>query len=168
MAKMRHDRPAETATTSGRSGHDRPTTTVTSNGRSGPDAFTPDRPADAIFVNAGVSHLSPVWLDALAENGRLLVALTNDNQRGGFLLIERSAGKALRYPVRYISDTGIFPCVGGRDPAAEERLKAAMARSRLTAVRSLRRTPEKPDETCWLAGEGWWLSTAEADGSRLS
>jgi hypothetical protein len=23
--------------------------------------------------------------------------------------------------------------------------------------------PEEPDETCWLVGEGWWLSTAPVD-----
>ena len=28
--------------------------------------FQPDRPADAIVVNAGVTHFSRVWLDALA------------------------------------------------------------------------------------------------------
>jgi protein-L-isoaspartate(D-aspartate) O-methyltransferase len=34
--------------------------------------FQPDRPVDAFVVNAGVTHFSPVWLDALAaENGRL-------------------------------------------------------------------------------------------------
>ena len=39
--------------------------------------FCPDQPADAIVINAGVTHLSLVWLDALAEGGRLLVPLTN-------------------------------------------------------------------------------------------
>src|SRR5689334_17363099 len=39
-------------------------------------AFRPERPADAIVVNAGVTHLSSAWLDSLAaENGRLLVPL---------------------------------------------------------------------------------------------
>jgi protein-L-isoaspartate(D-aspartate) O-methyltransferase len=34
-------------------------------------AFRPDRPADAIIVNLGVTHVSTAWLDALAaENGR--------------------------------------------------------------------------------------------------
>src|SRR5208337_1817114 len=28
---------------------------------------------------------------------------------------------------------------------------------------SLQRPPEEPDASCWLAGEGWWLSTAPAD-----
>ena len=46
-------------------------------------AFRPDRPADAIVVNAGVSHLSPAWLDALAaDGGRLLVPLTDAEGRG--------------------------------------------------------------------------------------
>jgi protein-L-isoaspartate(D-aspartate) O-methyltransferase len=132
-------------------------------------AFYPDRPADAIVVNAGVSHVSMTWLDTLsAENGRLLVPLSNTDRCGGFLLIERHSGETRRYPARYASPAGIIPCVGGRDPAAEERLNAALAHSTLAAVRSLRRAPDEPDETCWLAGEGWWLSTAVVDGSRPS
>jgi protein-L-isoaspartate(D-aspartate) O-methyltransferase len=130
--------------------------------------FRPDRPAAAIIVNAGVSHLSMTWLEALSERGLLLVPLTNADRGGGFLIIERRTGEPRRYPIRYASQTGIIPCIGGRDPAAEERLKAALARSSLTAVRSLRFTPEEPDETCWLAGEGWWLSTAGVDRDQLS
>ena len=125
--------------------------------------FQPDRPADAIVVNAGVTHFSPVWLDALeAENGRLLVPLTNAERWGGFLIITRRAGDSCRYPARFIGRVGIIPCVGERDPAAEERLSAALARGDFTAIRSLRRAPDEPDHTCWLAGEGWWLSTAPA------
>ena len=128
-------------------------------------AFRPDRPADAIVVNAGVSHLSPAWLDALAaDGGRLLVPLTDAEGRGGFLLVTRSAGATRRYPARFAGRTRIIPCVGGRDPEAEARLEAALARSGLDAVRSLRRDPEPPDEGCWLAGDGWWLSTAPVPG----
>jgi protein-L-isoaspartate(D-aspartate) O-methyltransferase len=122
--------------------------------------FRPDRPADAIVVNAGVTHISPAWLDGLAaENGRLLVPLTNAERWGCFLLITRRAGNAC-YTARFAGRVGIISCVGGRDPAAEERLKAALARGDVATIRSLRRAPEEPDHTCWLAGEGWWLSTA--------
>jgi protein-L-isoaspartate(D-aspartate) O-methyltransferase len=125
--------------------------------------FQPDRLADAVVVNAGVTHLSSVWLDALAaENGRLLVPLTNADRWGGFLMITRQAGDPHCSAARFVGRVGIIPCVGGRDPAAEERLTAALARSDFTAIRSLRRPPDAPDETCWLAGEGWWLSTAPA------
>jgi protein-L-isoaspartate(D-aspartate) O-methyltransferase len=129
------------------------------------DGFTyrADAPADAIVVNAGVTHLSLAWLDALApENGRLLVPITGANWTGGFLLITRNAGETRRYAARYVMWTGIIPCVGGRDPTAEAQLKAALARSGYDTIRSLRRAPDEPDETCWLAGDGWWLSTTEA------
>ena len=125
--------------------------------------FRPDRPADAIVVNAGVTHFSSVWLDALvAENGRLLVPLTNAERWGCFLMITRHAGNPDRYAAKFAGRVGMIPCVGGRDPTVEERLKAALARGDFTAIRSLRRSPEEPDHTCWLAGEGWWLSTAPA------
>jgi protein-L-isoaspartate(D-aspartate) O-methyltransferase len=117
----------------------------------------------AIVVNAGVTHLSSVWLDALAaENGRLLVPLTNADRWGGFLMITRRGADPDRYAARFAGRVGIIPCAGGRDPAAEERLGAARAKSDFTAIRSLRRAPDEPDHTCWLAGEGWWLSTAPA------
>jgi protein-L-isoaspartate(D-aspartate) O-methyltransferase len=123
--------------------------------------FQPDQPVGAIVVNAGVTHLSSVWLDALAaENGRLLVPLTNAEWWGCFLMITRQTGD--RYAARLAGRVGMIPCVGGRDPVAEERLKAALARGDFAAIRSLRRAPEEPDDTCWLAGEGWWLSTAPA------
>src|SRR5260370_10711910 len=128
--------------------------------------FQPDRPADAIIVNAGVTHFSVVWLDALAaENGRLLVPLTNAERWGGFLMITRQAGDSCRYPARFIGRVGIIPCVGGRCRPPQERLKAALAMGDFTAIRYLLRAPEEPDHTCWLAGEGWWLSTAPG-GSR--
>jgi protein-L-isoaspartate(D-aspartate) O-methyltransferase len=110
-----------------------------------------------------VTHFSSLWLDMLAaENGRLLVPLTNAERWGCFLMITRQAGDPRRYTARFAGRVGIIPCVGGRDPAAEERLTAALARGDFTAIRSLRRAPEEPDHTCWLAGEGWWLSTAPA------
>lgn len=123
--------------------------------------FRPDRPADAIVVNAGVTHFSSVWLDGLAaEDGRLLVPLTTAESWGCFVMVTRQSGDPGRYPARFAGRVGMIPCVGGRDPAAQERLTAALARGDFTAIRSLRRAPEEPDHTCWLAGEGWWLSTA--------
>ena len=127
-------------------------------------SFRGDRPVDAIVVNAGVSHISMTWLDTLSpQYGRLLVPLSNKDGSGGFLLIERHAAETRRYPAQHASETGIIHCTGGRDQKAEERLRTALARSSMTDVRSLRRAPDEPDETCWLAGEGWWLSTAAVE-----
>ena len=124
-------------------------------------AFRAEEPVDAIVVNAGVSHLALPWLDSLkTDGGRLLVPLTNANLWGAFLVVERQGA---RYPVHCASRVGIIACTGGRDPEAEARSTAALARADYTAIKSLRRSPEKPDDTCWLAGEGWWLSTAPAE-----
>jgi protein-L-isoaspartate(D-aspartate) O-methyltransferase len=122
--------------------------------------FLADEPVDAIVVNAGVSHLALPWLDSLkADGGRLLVPFTDANLWGAFLIVTRQGA---RYPVRFASRTGIIACTGGRDAEAEARLTAALARADYTAVKSLRRPPDEPDDTCWLAGDGWWLSTAPA------
>ena len=123
-------------------------------------AFRADESVDAIVVNAGVSHLALPWVNSLkGDGGRLLVPLTNANLWGAFLVVERWGA---RYPVHCASRVGIIACTGGRDAEAEARLTAALARADYTAVKSLRRPPEKPDDTCWLAGDGWWLSTAPA------
>ena len=122
-------------------------------------AFRADKSVDAIVVNAGVTHLALPWLNSLKmDGGRLLVPLTA-NWLGAFLIVTRLGA---RYPVRFASRTGIIACAGGRDAAAEARLAAALARADYTAIKSLRRPPEEPDDTCWLTGEGWWLSTAPA------
>jgi protein-L-isoaspartate(D-aspartate) O-methyltransferase len=132
-------------------------------------AFRPDRPADAVIVNAGVTHFSPAWLDSLApQNGRLLVPLTNGKGWGGFLLIIRHAGGTRRYPARFVHHVGIIPCIGGRDAEAEARLDEALAKAPLSAVQSLRRAPEEPDASCWLSGDGWWLSAAPVAGSDVT
>lgn len=130
------------------------------------DGFTwrPERPADAIVVSAGVATLSVAWLDSLApEGGRLLVPFTTSNQTGAFLLIRRLAGKAGLYSVEHLLRTGIISCTAGRTAQAETRLRAALACSGIDQVRSLHRSPEPPDASCWLAGEGWWLSTAPTE-----
>jgi protein-L-isoaspartate(D-aspartate) O-methyltransferase len=121
--------------------------------------FRADEPVNAIVVNAGVTHLALPWLDSLkADGGQLPVPLTA-NWQGAFFIITR---RGARYPVRFASRVGIIACTGGRDAEAEARLTAAAARADYAAVKSLRRPPEEPDETCWLTGEGWWLSTAPA------
>jgi protein-L-isoaspartate(D-aspartate) O-methyltransferase len=125
-------------------------------------------PSDAILVNAGATHPRPVWLDALPVGGRLLVPLTvavnaSGDGRGGVLQVTRQLhGLA----ARFISEVTMFPCLGARDPAVNDRLQDAFRRGTWAAVRSLRRDPHDPDETCWLhAGACCLSSTAvPADG----
>jgi protein-L-isoaspartate(D-aspartate) O-methyltransferase len=124
--------------------------------------YRSERPADVIVVNAGVTHLSSAWLDSLAEeNGRLLVPLTGKRRAGAYFLITRRHGDTRRYAARHVCRVGIIDCIGGRRADAEATLGVALGDPRLVPrIRSLRRAPEEPDDTCWLAGDGWWLSTA--------
>jgi protein-L-isoaspartate(D-aspartate) O-methyltransferase len=119
-------------------------------------------PSDAILVNAGATHPRPVWLDALRTGGRLLVPLTvavnpSGDGRGGVLQVTRQPhGLA----ARFISEVSMFPCLGARDPAINDRLQDAFRRGTRAAVRSLRRDPHDPGETCWLHTGACCLSTS--------
>ena len=46
------------------------------------------------------------------------------------------------------------------------KLAASLRRAPFAATRSLQRALGEPDEACWLAGEGRWLSPALAAGEK--
>jgi protein-L-isoaspartate(D-aspartate) O-methyltransferase len=118
-------------------------------------------PSDAIFVNAGATHPRAVWLEALRPGGRLLVPLTvamepSGHGGGGMLKVTRQPS-GLR--ACFISQVGIFPCIGGRDPAVNDQLQEAFRRPTWKTVQSLRREPHEPMETCWVHHQEFCLST---------
>jgi len=125
-------------------------------GRSGIKPPLPE--SDVIYVCAGAAAPMAAWLDALALGGRLVFPLTPGWDRGGMLLVTR---KAEGFAARFISPAWFIPCTGAQDPVAAEKLRAAISGGGSGDVRSLHRAPARPDETCWLAGSGWWLSTRE-------
>lgn len=119
-------------------------------------------PADAIFVNAGAAYVSTLWLDALRPGGRLLVPLTVARDAAG-----HGSGSMLHvtrrhdgWPARFVSDVSIFPCIGARDAALNDGLKAAFQTRNWRAVASLRRDRHRATDTCWLHGRDVCLSTA--------
>src|SRR6185295_13736316 len=89
------------------------------------------RPADgsfdAIFVNAGATHVERAWIEQLRDGGRLLVPLTIGmsglNAGMGYMLLvtREPAGCA----ARFVSPVGIFHCAGARSEAGEQLLKQA-------------------------------------------
>jgi protein-L-isoaspartate(D-aspartate) O-methyltransferase len=116
--------------------------------------------ADAIYVCAGITQPSWAWLDALRAGGRLLFPLQPEGGLGGMLLLTRPE-HGLIWPAKFVSRAKFIGCDGLQDMAAGRRLIAAFA-GPWQQVRSFRIDDEK-DDTCWLSGDGWWLSTAEVE-----
>jgi protein-L-isoaspartate(D-aspartate) O-methyltransferase len=128
---------------------------------SGTEGTIPD--SNAIYVSAGATAPSDLWLDALRPSGRLLFPLTPNGSGekpglGSMLLVTRVAEE--RFDARFVCPAMFIPCIGGRDEDTAKKLCEAFRSGQTNKVRSLRRkTP--PDQTCWCSGNGWWLSTAE-------
>ncbi|WP_218940234.1 protein-L-isoaspartate O-methyltransferase family protein [Denitrobaculum tricleocarpae] len=129
-------------------------------------------PADVIYVNAGVTHPVPRWIDRLRDGGRLILPLTT---RQGFLgggvtkpedgkpIERRGAVFRLRrrgdeFDACWISPVAIFPCEGARDQEAEVALSAALDRGGWEQVTRFYRGKDMPQKnTCWLRTKNWCL-----------
>ena len=117
---------------------------------------------DALFVNAGATHVLDAWLDAVSDGGRLLVPLTAVVPGmpvplgKGFVLMAQRKGDD--WPAKLTSMVAIYSLVGARDAAMETKLGQAMMGGRMMAVARLRRDAHEPGPTCWLHGETNCLS----------
>jgi protein-L-isoaspartate(D-aspartate) O-methyltransferase len=69
-----------------------------------------------------------------------------------------------RFHARAVSLATFIGCVGARDTETGRKLTHAFRRKKVRDVRSLF-CNNSPDETCWVAGDGWWLSTAPLSGA---
>jgi protein-L-isoaspartate(D-aspartate) O-methyltransferase len=123
---------------------------------------TSDLPgADVIYVNAGLNFPSPVWLEALRPDGRLLFPLQpaeREHRFGGMLLLRKSADPEV-WPARFVCRAGFIPCEDvPHDNQAGQALRAAFNRGDWQNVKCFHLGSD-PDENCWFKGEGWWLST---------
>ncbi len=140
---------------------------------------------DAIVVFAGSTHPAPRWLDRLKPGGRLLMPLTSWHWFGFLLLVTRPAthdpslivlpeGRNC-FEACSIGGVGIFPCAGGRDEEAGQRLARSIDEALRDAPRG-RTLPEIPiqalhrgnppadaDDRVWYAGPGFWLERKAPD-----
>jgi protein-L-isoaspartate(D-aspartate) O-methyltransferase len=121
------------------------------------------RSVDAIVINAGVTHPTPAWLDAMADGGRMVLpmtcvmdALPATLGKGVVLLVTRNGPD---YGARIFAMVAIYSCVGIRDTSLNKMLGGALAKGNWFGVRRLIRTAHKPSPTCWLHGDSFCLST---------
>ena len=108
-------------------------------------------PFDVIFVNAGATHPVAAWLRALGPGGRLFMPLTVHIPRfphgiGLALVIERT--DATRWPIRVVSQIGIYDCEGARDPAAEAQLMKLLSPEGKDRLRFVTLETHEPGPEC--------------------
>jgi hypothetical protein len=60
----------------------------------------------------------------------------------------------------FVCDAYFIPCVGAQAATEKRRLTRAYTEGGLRDVRQLR-LDCPPDDTCWMKGKRWWLSTRE-------
>src|SRR5438445_11502464 len=65
---------------------------------------------------------------------------------------------SLGFFAHFISEVGIFPCSGARDPELNDKLNEVFKRGDWKSVQSLRREPHQPTDTCWLHSKSFCLS----------
>lgn len=128
--------------------------TVQTHCRSGAEAPIPK--CDVLYVSAACAEPLGIWLDALKPGGRLLFPMESEGSAGRMLLVTKQVEQT--YLARFLCAVQFVACIGAQDPIAARALDAAFERGNWSSVKSLRRDAP-PDESCWCAGAGWWLST---------
>lgn len=116
--------------------------------------------SDLIYVCVGTTEPSRGWLEAMRPGARLLFPLQPDQGLGGMLLLHRADGGS-SWPARFISRSRFICSEGHRDAGAGSRLTEAFS-GPWNRVKSFRIGNVK-DDTCWFAGDGWWLSTETSE-----
>ena len=127
---------------------------VAVHGRSGAEGPLPG--CDVLYVNAAAAEPLAVWLDALHPEGRLLFPLEPQGETGEMLLVTRRADGS--YPARFLCGVQFVPCAGAQNAQAARVLYTTFRKGNWDQVRWLHRN-DQPDDSCWCAGHGWWLST---------
>ncbi|MGH9641579.1 MAG: protein-L-isoaspartate O-methyltransferase family protein, partial [Terriglobales bacterium] len=128
-------------------------------------AFDPGM-CDAIFINAGVTHPHPQWLDRLNEGGRMILPLTVPMGpmlgKGIMAKITRKNGG---YAAQMVSFVAIYSCSSVRDAQLEPLLAKAMGTGALFKLKSVRRDVHEQTDTCIVHSQAMCLSSSEPSGA---
>jgi protein-L-isoaspartate(D-aspartate) O-methyltransferase len=126
-------------------------------------AFDPGQ-CDAIFINAGVTHPHPLWLERLSQGGRLVLPLTatrSATDTGGGGIVAKITREGNGFSIRVVTLAGIFSCTSVRDPEMNAALAKALASKAFSKLKSVRTDPHPQEETCLAHGADICLSTAD-------
>jgi protein-L-isoaspartate(D-aspartate) O-methyltransferase len=124
-------------------------------------AFDPG-PCDAIFVNAGVTHPHPLWLERLSGRGRLVLPTSApDAAASGAGVVAKITRGENGLSARVVSLVGIYSCTSVRDPEMNAALAKTLATRALLKLKSVRTDPHRQEETCLAHRADICLSTAD-------
>jgi protein-L-isoaspartate(D-aspartate) O-methyltransferase len=122
-------------------------------------AFDPGT-CDAMLINAGVTHPSPLWLNRLRDGGRLVVPLTMAMTATlGVGFMTKIVRRGDSFSAEIVTSIAIYSCTGMRDAQREPLLKAAMMSGGLTKVKSVRRDAHERSDECVVHGTDVCLSS---------
>ncbi|MGA1985017.1 MAG: rRNA adenine N-6-methyltransferase family protein [Candidatus Sulfotelmatobacter sp.] len=132
---------------------------------SGDGALVDPGICDAMLINAGVTHPHVSWLEKLSDGGRIVLPITatiggSSFGRGVMTRITRHRSKFSVQAVTYIA---VYSCTSVRDPQLDPVVARALGSGTLLKVKSLRRDPHAPEETCVLHRPDMCLSTAAVE-----
>ncbi len=117
---------------------------------------------DGMFINAGVTHPLPLWLDRLKDGGRLVLPLTMSmNAKGGVGVMAKIVRQGNRFTAQSVGPVAIYSCASARDAQREPLIKAAMMKGALLKLKSVRRDTHDPAETCVVHDCNVCLSSEE-------
>jgi protein-L-isoaspartate(D-aspartate) O-methyltransferase len=114
-------------------------------------------PVDILYSSAGAGTLPAAWLAALKPGGRMVVPITDQNHHGMLFLLHKIADDR-PWSVKLLSFTRHYPCLGTREADNLAAVSSALTRP-AGKVASLRFDGHEKDDSCWLHGDGWCLST---------
>jgi hypothetical protein len=131
------------------------------------DAGAPPGRFDLIYVNAGATRARREWLAALSDGGRMFLPITAHVpmfQNAGIGLALHIARNGREWPVRVVSEIGIYDCRGAREPSDEPALREFLSRvlrkvQPTDTIRSLTLEPHERTARCLAHLEGFCLQS---------
>lgn len=117
---------------------------------------------DAMLINAGMTHPSPLWLDRLREGGRLVVPLTmSTTPTLGVGVMAKIIRERNGFSAQVVTSLAIYSCTSMRDAQREPLLRAAMTSGALMKMKSVRRDAHEQSDTCVVHAADVCLSSTE-------
>ena len=111
---------------------------------------------NVIYVNAGMTHINFNFLKSLLKNGRIIFPLHPIRKRGGMLMLSPTYSEEI-WKAKFISQAIFIGCIGAECKEQSDLLESSFVSGDIEDVKSLYLN-NKPDDSAWHIGDGWWLS----------